>query len=231
MHTILLVDDEASVKMVVEQTLKGEDGFVLHYAADGFEAQEYFRRQHPDLVILDVMLPGIDGFELCRRWRRVSDVPILILSAKGDIVDKSVGFNSGADDYLTKPFSPKELLLRVRALLRRAREQSGGGSVVLPGLQVDALQRRVLAEGQEVELTPREFDLLWFLASNPRRVFTKEQLFTAVWGQDALGDVSTVTVFIRKLREKIERDPGKPRHLKTVWGVGYRFEPGNVDDC
>ncbi|MCS5694923.1 response regulator transcription factor [Desulfofundulus thermocisternus] len=221
MTRILLVDDEISIKRVVEQTLERE-GFTVDYAADGLAARELFDRRRPDLVILDVMLPEIDGFELCRRWREVSDVPILILSAKGDIVDKSVGFNCGADDYLTKPFSPVELALRVRALLRRSR-QGRMDRVETAGLQIDASQRRVWVEGREVELTPKEFDLLWFLARHPGRVFTREQIFAHVWGNDALSDLSTVTVFMRRLREKIEADPRKPRYLKTIWGVGYKF--------
>ncbi|WP_307402981.1 response regulator transcription factor [Desulfofundulus luciae] len=221
---ILLVDDEISIKRVVEQTLERE-GFTVDYAADGLAARELFARRRPDLVILDVMLPEIDGFELCRRWREVSDVPILILSAKGDIVDKSVGFNCGADDYLTKPFSPVELALRVKALLRRSRQGRTDRSdrVEAAGLQIDAFQRRVWVEGREVELTPKEFDLLWFLARHPGRVFTREQIFAHVWGDDVLSDLSTVTVFMRRLREKIEADPRKPRYLKTIWGVGYKF--------
>ncbi|MBE3586135.1 MAG: response regulator transcription factor [Thermoanaerobacter sp.] len=224
MTRILLVDDEISIKRVVEQTLERE-GFTVDYAADGLAARELFARRRPDLVILDVMLPEIDGFELCRRWREVSDVPILILSAKGDIVDKSVGFNCGADDYLTKPFSPVELALRVRALLRRSRQGRTDRSdrVEAAGLQIDAFQRRVWVEGREVELTPKEFDLLWFLARHPGRVFTREQIFAHVWGDDVLSDLSTVTVFMRRLREKIEADPRKPRYLKTIWGVGYKF--------
>ncbi|MDK2887395.1 MAG: hypothetical protein PWP72_272 [Thermoanaerobacter sp.] len=221
MTRILLVDDEISIKRVVEQTLERE-GLVVDYAADGIMAEELFARRRPDLVILDIMLPGIDGFELCRRWREASDVPILILSAKGDIVDKSVGFNCGADDYLTKPFSPVELALRVRALLRRSR-QVRVDRVETAGLHIDASQRRVWVEGREVELTPKEFNLLWFLARHPGRVFTREQIFAHVWGNDALSDLSTVTVFMRRLREKIEADPRKPRYLKTIWGVGYKF--------
>ncbi|AEG16280.1 two component transcriptional regulator, winged helix family [Desulfofundulus kuznetsovii DSM 6115] len=224
MARILLVDDEISIKRVVEQTLERE-GFTVDYAADGLAARELFTRRQPDLVILDVMLPEIDGFELCRRWREVSDVPILILSAKGDIVDKSVGFNCGADDYLTKPFSPVELALRVKALLRRSRQgrMDRSDRVEAAGLQIDAFQRRVWVEGREVELTPKEFDLLWFLARHPGRVFTREQIFAHVWGDDVLSDLSTVTVFMRRLREKIEADPRKPRYLKTIWGVGYKF--------
>ncbi|HHW44779.1 response regulator [Desulfofundulus thermobenzoicus] len=224
MARILLVDDEISIKRVVEQTLERE-GFAVDYAADGLAARDLFARRRPDLVILDVMLPEIDGFELCRRWREVSDVPILILSAKGDIVDKSVGFNCGADDYLTKPFSPVELVLRVKALLRRSR-QGRTDRVETAGLQIDASQRRVWVDGREVELTPKEFDLLWFLARHPGRVFTREQIFEHVWGDDVLSDLSTVTVFMRRLREKIEADPRKPRYLKTIWGVGYKFVAG-----
>jgi len=220
MARILLVDDEINIKRIVEQTL-GREGFEIDYAADGRTAQELFARRRPDLVILDVMLPEVDGFNLCRSWREISDVPILILSARGDIVDKSAGFNCGADDYLTKPFSPVELTLRVKALLRRKHARIT--LLELPGLKIDALQRRVWVREREVELTAKEFNLLWFLAQHPGRVFTKEQIFEHVWGEEAISDTSTVTVFMRRLREKIEENPRKPRYLKTVWGVGYKF--------
>lgn len=220
MPRILLVDDEINIKRIVEQTLERE-GFEIDYAADGLMAQKLFEQRQPDVVILDIMLPEIDGFSLCRSWREISDVPILILSAKGDIVDKSAGFNCGADDYLTKPFSPVELALRVKALLRR--KHSRVTQVELPGLKIDALQWRVWVRGREVELTNKEFNLLWFLAQHPGRVFTKEQIFEHVWGEEAVSDISTVTVFMRRLREKIEEDPRKPQYLKTVWGVGYKF--------
>ncbi|MBO8169496.1 MAG: response regulator transcription factor [Thermoanaerobacteraceae bacterium] len=221
---ILLVDDEYSIKKVVEQTLV-RDGHDLEYAADGLEAQKKFEQTKFDLVILDVMLPGIDGFELCRRWREVSRMPILILSAKNDIVDKTVGFNQGADDYLTKPFSPVELALRVKALLRRSQPADSEQKycISLPGLEINGLEHTVKVNGKPVDITPKEFDMLWFLARHPGQVFTRQQLFEQVWQEEAVGDVNTVTVFIRKLREKIEQDPSKPRYLKTVWGLGYKF--------
>ncbi|KKM09551.1 transcriptional regulator [Clostridiales bacterium PH28_bin88] len=225
MSRILLVDDEQSIRRIVEQTLSKE-GFEVVSAGDGMEAQEKFQKVSPDLVILDIMLPGIHGFELCRRWTQASAVPILILSAKGDIVDKSIGFNHGADDYLTKPFSPVELILRVKALLRRSRGSTGPETetaIKLPGLEIDGLEHTVRVEGQPVELTPKEFDLLWYLARHPDRAFTREHLFKQIWHEEAIGDTSTVTVFMRRLRQKVERNPDKPRYLKTVWGVGYKF--------
>lgn len=224
MAKILLVDDEPSIKKVVEQILI-RDGHEMEYAGDGMEAQDKFDQFDPDLVILDVMLPGVDGFELCRRWRQTSNVPILILSAKGDIVDKTVGFNQGADDYLTKPFSPVELRLRVNALLRRSRDGGleTGHYINLAGLEINSVEHIVRANGEQVDLTPREYELLFFLARHPGQAFTREQLFEQIWREEVFGDTSTVTVFIRRLREKIEVDPSKPRYLKTVWGVGYKF--------
>ena len=220
-----MVDDEQSIRRVVTQALHKE-GYEVIQAADGLEAEEEFKRHSPDLVVLDIMLPGLDGFELCRRWRQVSKVPILILSAKDDIVDKSVGFNYGADDYLTKPFSPVELALRVKALLRRSLEgnrSDSGGTILLPDIEINGIEHTVKVKGNPIELTPKEFDLLWFLARYPGQAFTREQLFEQIWQEEAIGDTSTVTVFIRRLREKIEANSSKPRYLKTVWGVGYKF--------
>lgn len=227
MGRILLVDDEYDIKTIIEETLIGS-GHELDYAPDGLVAQEKYEEFKPDLVILDVMLPGINGFELCRRWRRDSDVSILILSAKSDLVDKTIGFERGCDDYLTKPFSPVELSLRVEALLRRRRNVDKVGAKTfhhlrISNLEIDSRERTVIVNEKPVDLTPREFDLLLLLVRNPGQVFTKQQLFEQIWDEEALGDPSTVTVFMRKLREKIEDDPGKPVHLKTVWGVGYKF--------
>ena len=186
-------------------------------------------RQPPHLVVLDLMLPGVDGWEITRRLRAASDIPIIMLTARREEIDRIAGLELGADDYVVKPFSPQELVSRVRAVLRRARQAPGG---VDPGqpleigdLRIDAQTRLVHVSGVEKTLTAREFDLLWFLARNPRQVFTRDQLLDRIWGQSEYIDPGTVTVHVRRVREKIEADPSNPHHLLTVWGVGYRFEP------
>jgi DNA-binding response OmpR family regulator len=224
---ILLVDDEESIRRVVEQALSKE-GFQVLCAADGEEGWAIFQKEQPELVILDVMLPEKDGFELCRLIRDDFSTPIIFLSAKSDIVDKSVGFNLGADDYLTKPFSPVELTLRVKALIRRSRKPEKPGSsrecsFRSKDLIIDCKTREVIVRGVKVDLTAKEFDLLCFLANHPGQVFTREQLFKNLWDEDYVADPGTITVFIRKIRAKIEEDPAKPRYLRTVWGVGYKF--------
>lgn len=182
-----------------------------------------------DLIVLDLMLPGIDGFEVCRAIRSAKDTPILMVSAKKEDIDKIRGLGLGADDYMTKPFSPSELVARVNAHISRYRRLTGqesGKSKILEirGLVIDPVSRRVYVNGKEVVLTTKEFDLLLYVASNPNRVFTKEELFEKVWGLDSQGNITTVTVHIRKLREKIEVDPANPQYIETIWGVGYRFE-------
>lgn len=227
---ILLVDDEDSIRKVVEQILL-KDGYQFCYACDGEKALEMFSLENPSLVILDVMLPEIDGFELCRRIRQESSVPIIMLSAKGDIVDKSIGFNTGADDYISKPFSPVELSLRIKALLRRTKPEprmnksrkKTSGCITVRDLQINCISHEVIAHGKKIDLTPKEFELLCFLASYPGQVFTREQLFNTLWGEDYVGDTGTITVFIRKLREKIELNPASPEYIVTVWGFGYKF--------
>jgi DNA-binding response OmpR family regulator len=226
---IMLVDDEDSIRKVVEQILL-KDNYEFCYAADGEKALEIFRKEKPQLIILDVMLPGIDGFELCRLIRQESSVPIIMLSAKGDIVDKSIGFNMGADDYISKPFSPIELSLRIKALIRRVnirgntgKGRSFAGNIHFPGLKINCRSHEVTAQGKKVELTPKEFELLCFLASHPGQVFTRQQLFDILWGEDCIKDTGTITVFIRKIREKIELDPARPEYILTVWGIGYKF--------
>ncbi|NMA69600.1 MAG: response regulator transcription factor [Desulfitobacterium sp.] len=225
---ILLVDDEDSIRKVVQHIVEKE-GYDFCYAADGEQALEMFTQENPDLIILDVMLPEIDGFEVCRRIREKSTVPIILLSAKGDIVDKSVGFNMGADDYITKPFSPVELALRIKAMLRRSSFQQTAQNpatqdlIVVKDLVINNKTFEVTIRGKKVELTSKEFELLSFLARHPGQVFTRKQLFDNLWGEKYLGDAGTITVFIRKVREKIERDPGHPEYIHTVWGVGYKF--------
>jgi DNA-binding response OmpR family regulator len=223
--TILVVDDEPIVREVVVRYLE-RDGFRTVEASSGDEAQRLLEREAPALVVLDVMLPGIDGFELCRWIRSQSDLPILMLTARGEEADRIVGLELGADDYLTKPFSPRELAVRVRNLLRRASPHSvGGRALQFDDVEIDAATREVRKSGERLKLTLKEFDLLWFLAAHPRRVFSRDQLMDQVWGYRSELDTGTVTVHVRRLREKIEDDPARPRHLETVWGIGYRLTP------
>jgi DNA-binding response OmpR family regulator len=223
--TILVVDDEPIVRDVIVRYLR-RDGFRTLEAADGDGARRLIEAGDPSLVVLDVMLPGTDGLELCRWIRSRSELPVIMLTARGEEADRIVGLELGADDYVTKPFSPRELAVRVRTVLRRARssppprERLAFGDVV-----VDAASREVSKGHQQVALTAREFDLLWFLVSHPRRVFSRDHLMERVWGYSAALDTGTVTVHVRRLREKLEDDPAGPRHLQTVWGVGYRFDP------
>ena len=224
---ILVVDDETIVREVVERYLVRE-GYNVLTAGDGEDALRLAREETPDLVVLDLMLPKVDGLEVCRRLRAESSTPIIMLTAKGEETDKIVGLTLGADDYLVKPFSPRELVARVQAVLRRAQSQPFGAlhqdAIRFPDLTINPRTRSVEAYGRGVELTPKEFDLLVFLASNPRQVFSRAQLLDQVWDYKYGGDASTVTVHMRRLREKVEKDPMRPRYLKTVWGVGYKFE-------
>ncbi len=221
---ILVVDDESTIRGIVEQYLHRE-GYDTIAAADGEQAVE--RAADADLVILDLMLPRIDGLEVCRRIRAQRDVPIIMLTAKADEVDKLIGLGVGADDYVTKPFSPRELVARVQAVLRRAQgTPSHPGDIVQVGaLRINPSLRTVERGGHPIDLTAREFDLLHFLSSHPGQVFTREQLLDHVWDFTFPGDTSTVTVHIRRLREKVEPDPVRPQYVKTVWGVGYKVEP------
>jgi DNA-binding response OmpR family regulator len=231
---ILVVDDEASVVEVVGLYLRKE-GFQVRSASNGRQALDSIRDQQPALVILDVMLPEVDGIEIMRRLRdnRQSDVPVIMLTARGQEIDRIYGLELGADDYVTKPFSPAELIARVKAVLRRTRGGSGLASdqkaVTHADLSVDPVTRIVTLKENDIELTATEFNLLWFLVCHPRQVFSRDRLLENVWGYSEYVDPSTVTVHIRRLREKIESDPGKPRMLLTVWGVGYKFEPGVVE--
>lgn len=225
---ILVVDDDPDIRKAVAHALQ-QEGYTVYQAVDGEEALKAAGRLRPDLVILDVMLPHIDGFEVCARIRSVSSVPILLLSARNQEMDMVVGFNVGADDYLTKPFHMSELLLRVRAILRRAGAAPAQPSVPEQALQFKDLEinranRSVVVRGRPVILTPREFDLLWFLASHPGHVFSRQAILQRVWHSDYTGDEAALTVCVRRLREKIEANPGKPEYIKTIWGVGYKFD-------
>jgi DNA-binding response OmpR family regulator len=225
MTTVLVVDDEPTIREIVVRYLK-RDGFRTLEAADGNRAYELFETETPDLVVLDLMLPGVDGLELCRRLRTRSQVPVIMLTARGEEADRIVGLELGADDYVTKPFSPRELAARVRTVLRRAElDVVHEARLSFDGLVIDSSSRDVSRNGEPLRLTAREFDLLWFLARHPRRVFAREHLMRRVWGYASAVDTGTVTVHMRRLREKIEEDPSRPRHLETVWGVGYRFSP------
>jgi DNA-binding response OmpR family regulator len=221
---ILVVDDEPTIREVVERYLVRE-GFRTLVAADGEEA--LVLAPDADLVILDVMLPRVDGIEVCRRIRSRSAVPIIMLTARTEEIDTLLGLRMGADDYVTKPFSPMELVARVQAVLRRAAGATHvDGDVLHAGaLRINRGRRTVERSGEPLELTAREFDLLQFLAAHPGQVFTREQLLDQVWDYHYPGDTSTVTVHVRRLREKIEPDPTRPRYIRTVWGVGYKLDP------
>ncbi len=223
-RTVLVVDDEASVRDVVSRYLKRE-GFGVEVAEDGASALAAARRMRPDLIVLDIMLPGMDGLEVLRRLREWSEAYVLLLTARSDETDKVVGLGVGADDYLTKPFSPRELVARVKALLRRGRGSDGKpGPLVFRRLRIDPGQREVWKDGRPVPLTALEFDLLLAMARAPRLVFTRPQIIERVWGADFFGDERVVDVHIKELRRKLEDDPGRPAFITTVRGVGYRFE-------
>jgi DNA-binding response OmpR family regulator len=227
-HTILVVDDEMTIREVVRRYLE-YDGFTVREAVDGDAALAIVAESPPDLIVLDLMLPGIDGLAVLRRIRREHQhIPVIMLTARGETSDRILGLDMGADDYVAKPFSPQELVSRVRAVIRRLDPAPAAAqpaaTLTFDSLTLDPASHVVMLDGEAVTLTAREFDLLWFLASHPSQVFTRDQLLDHVWGYDFFGDPSTVTVHIRRLREKIERDPSEPRTIITVWGVGYRFE-------
>jgi DNA-binding response OmpR family regulator len=222
---VLVVDDEPMVRDVLARYL-AKDGFDVRLAEDGAQALDRFSEEPPDLVVLDLMLPVVDGLEVFRRMRAGGHTPIIMLTAKGEETDRIVGLELGADDYVTKPFSPREVVARVRAVLRRAVDRTSDGHVLtFDALSIDVRRREVRRHGDPVRLTRKEFDLLAFLASNPGVTFDRARLLEEVWDFAWDGDSSTVTVHIRRLREKIEDDPAEPRRLLTVWGIGYRFEP------
>lgn len=224
---VLVVEDDRNVADVVVRYLERE-GFDAVRVGDGYEALTRAEAEPPDIVVLDLMLPGLDGLEVCRRLRASTPVPVIMLTARGEEDDRIAGFEVGADDYVSKPFSPRELTARVKAVLRRASSPTiravESGPIVAGDLVVDPAAHEARRGGELVALTAREFDLLCFLAQRPRRVFRREELLERVWGY-TYGDTSTVTVHIRRLREKLEDDPSAPTRITTVWGVGYRFDP------
>jgi len=224
---ILIIEDEPSIAELERDYLEinGYSVDIEHYGDKGLHLA--LHGDH-DLIILDLMLPHVDGFDICKQVRAAKDVPILIVSAKREEIDKIRGLGLGADDYITKPFSPSELVARVKAHLARydrllSKSEPPRDDISIRGLYIDKASRRVYVNGEEVLFTAKEFDLLTFLAMNPNRVFSKEQLFERIWGMDSAGDIATVTVHIRKLREKIEVDPSNPQYIETIWGAGYRF--------
>ena len=221
---ILSVEDDERIRTAVKLALEDE-GWTVDEAGSGEEAIELFHRASPDVVLIDIMLPGIDGFELCRTLRRHSDVPIVMVTARNDTHDVVAGLEAGADDYLTKPFAPKELSARIRALLRRVRPISPGHAKLTFGdLDIVPDEGKVTRAGQELHLTKTEFRLLCELAQNPGRVFSRESLLDKVWGYDYFGDGRLVDVHVRRLRTKVEADPANPRHVVTVRGLGYRLQ-------
>lgn len=228
--TILVVDDEQSISEVVSLYLT-RSGYAVKVVHDGKAALQALMQYKPDLVVLDLMLPGLDGWEITRRLRAEGNTPIIMLTARKEEADRILGLEMGADDYVVKPFSPQELVSRVRAVLRRAQTApippapTPERALDFTDLQIDPVTRLVTVNGAEIMLTVKEFDLLYFLARHPRQVFNRDQLLDQVWGETTYIDPSTVTVHVRRVREKIETDPAHPRHLHTVWGVGYKFEP------
>ena len=225
MANILVVEDEESVRELLRLYLEKE-GFKVELASDGEEALDKMSRTSPDLVLLDLMLPKKDGWEVCREIRKTSYVPIIMLTARGEEFDKVLGLELGADDYIAKPFSPREVVARIKAVLRRANATSLSGGRIWEtlGLKIDYEAKKVEVEGREINLTPKEFELLWFLVNHPRRVYTREQLLEYVWGYDFVGDARTVDTHIKRLREKLT-EGGISSSIKTVWGYGYKFEP------
>jgi DNA-binding response OmpR family regulator len=226
-YKILVVDDEVDIVDFIDDYLTGE-GYEVIKAYDGVEALDKMRQEFPDLVVLDIMLPGLDGFEVCKQMRTESTVPILMVTAKDTDVDKIVGLEIGADDYMPKPFNPRELVARVKAILRRTYRQdyqSHSQTVTLKhkDLSIDAERRMATIGHRQLELTMKEFDLLLFLMRNPGHVYSRDHLLDCVWGQDSFVGARTVDVHIRRLREHIETDASQPQYIKTVWGVGYKF--------
>ncbi|MFW6195176.1 MAG: winged helix-turn-helix domain-containing protein [Chloroflexota bacterium] len=222
---MLVVEDEKTVAEVVDKYLRRE-GYCVSVSHDGAAALEHMRTEGADLLVLDLMLPGVDGLEVARRLRERGDrTPIIMLTAKDEESDIVLGLGLGADDYVSKPFSPRELVARVQAVLRRGEGSSASGPLIRTGdLRISVETRSVECAGQSLSLTAKEFDLLHFLATHPGQVFTRDQLLNRVWDYTYAGDTSTVTVHIRRLRSKVEADPERPRHIKTVWGVGYKFD-------
>ena len=228
MSKILIVEDEEAIADLEKDYLE-LSGFEVEVENDGTNGLARALAEDFDLFILDLMLPGIDGFEICKQIRGKKNTPILMVSAKKDDIDKIRGLGLGADDYVTKPFSPSELVARVKAHLARYERLIGSNTpendiVEIRGIKIDKTARRVWINGEEKQFTTKEFDLLTFLAENPNHVFTKEELFKEIWNMDSIGDIATVTVHIKKIREKIEMNTAKPQYIETIWGVGYRFK-------
>ena len=228
MSKILIVEDEISIAELEKDYLE-LSGFEVEIENDGTTGLKRALEEDFDLYILDLMLPGTDGFEICRKIRENKNIPIIMVSAKKDDIDKIRGLGLGADDYITKPFSPSEMVARVKAHLSRYERLIGSGMPVndiieIRGLKIDKTARRVYINGEEKNFTTKEFDLLAFLAQNPNHVFTKEELFSRIWDMESIGDIATVTVHIKKIREKIEMNTAKPQYIETIWGVGYRFK-------
>ena len=228
MSRILIIEDEETIAELEKDYLE-LSGFEVEIENDGAVGLERSLKEDFDLFILDLMLPGTDGFEICRRIREVKNAPVLMVSAKKEDIDKIRGLGLGADDYITKPFSPSELVARVKAHLGRYERLIGSGQPVndvieIRGLKIDKTARRVWINGEEKNFTTKEFDLLTFLAQNPNHVITKEELFSKIWDMESIGDIATVTVHIKKIREKIEFNTAKPQYIETIWGVGYRFK-------
>ena len=234
MSRILIIEDEESIAELEKDYLE-LSGFEVEIESDGEAGLTKALHEDFDLLILDLMLPGVDGFEICRKVREVKNTPIIMVSAKKEDIDKIRGLGLGADDYITKPFSPSEMVARVKAHLARYERLIGSGTpdneiVEIRGLKIDKTARRVWVNGEEKSFTTKEFDLLTFLAQNPNHVFTKEELFSKIWDMESIGDIATVTVHIKKIREKIEFNTAKPQYIETIWGVGYLNEnrqPGN----
>lgn len=228
MSNILIIEDELAIAELERDYLE-LSGFSVEIEGNGLDGLDRALTEEFDLFILDLMLPGVDGFEICRQIREQKNTPIIIISAKKDDIDKIRGLGLGADDYITKPFSPSELVARVKSHLTRyerlvGETQSQNEVVEIRGIKIDKTARRVYVNGEEKTLTTKEFDLLAFLASNPNRVFTKEEIFSEIWDMESVGDIATVTVHVKKIREKIEADTTKPQYIETIWGVGYRFK-------
>ncbi|MCI5959230.1 MAG: response regulator transcription factor [Lachnospiraceae bacterium] len=228
MSKILIIEDEEAIADLEKDYLE-MSGYEVLIENDGTKGLEAALKEDIDLLVLDLMLPGVDGYEICKKVREEKNIPILMVSAKKDDIDKIRGLGLGADDYMTKPFSPSELVARVKAHLSRyerlvGSSQKANDVIEIRGLKIDKTARRVFVNGEEKIFTTKEFDLLTFLAENPNHVFTKDELFREIWDMESIGDIATVTVHIKKIREKIEYDTSKPQYIETIWGVGYRFK-------
>lgn len=228
MSRILIIEDEEAIA-VLEKDYLELSGFEVEICNTGDEGLQTALREEFDLIVLDLMLPGLDGFEVCKKIREEKNIPIIMVSAKKEDIDKIRGLGMGADDYMTKPFSPSELVARVKAHLARYDRLVGSSNknndvIEIRGIRIDKTARRVIVDGEEKAFTGKEFDLLTFLAEHPNHVYTKEELFREIWDMDSIGDIATVTVHIKKIREKIEFDSAKPQYIETIWGVGYRFK-------